>query len=87
MDPLLAQQVQHLTLRVRPCPTGVDHHPLPGADLRPDNFQQLFFFGQNAAEIANAFGGYNNRAVYGMDNIRLVIGLIRIDCQQVHVSG
>ena len=83
---LPSEQLYQFLLGIRSGPAGVDHDPLPGGGLLPDNLQHLFFFWQDVVKTGFVAGMGDDMAVYGVDDIRLVIGLVRVDSEQIQIG-
>ena len=68
-------------------PAGVDEHSLSCRRLCPDDLQHLLLLGKDIVKAGGIGGLYDHTAVNGVNDLRLVIGLIRVDGEQVQIGG
>ena len=72
---------------VRARPAGVDQYPFTVCHFPAHDFEHLFLFGEQAGKIAAVLWLDDDLALKGVDDFRLVVGLIGINRQQVQVCG
>ena len=70
---------------VRARPARVDQHLFARRDLRADDLHRLFLLWEHVLKACHILRRDKGIALYGMDDIRLVVGLVGIDGQQVEI--
>ena len=72
---------------VCPRPAGVDQYPFTVCDLSAGNIQHRFLLGEQAGKIAAVLWLDDDLPLNGVDDLRLIVGLVGIDRQQVQIGG
>ena len=86
MVAVIRQELQQLPLGIRPHPARVDQHLFMGLDLPLHDLQHGFLFRTERVEIPEAGGFHKRLTVSRVQHRRLVVGLIRVDGEQIQIG-